>query len=79
MEIHLTPEMEAFIAEQVGSGRYVDASEVVRDALRRVYLPDVPYESPELEAALLKAVEGSHYPLTDEVFDRIRDAAKSAK
>jgi putative addiction module CopG family antidote len=79
MDIQLTPEMETFIAEQVRSGRYVDASDVVRDALRRYCLSEGSYESPELEAELLKAVEGPHYPLTDEVFDRIRSAAKSAK
>lgn len=34
MNVSLTPELERFIAEQVESGRYRSASEVVRDAVR---------------------------------------------
>ena len=34
MTVSLTPELEAMIRERVSSGRYADASEVVREALR---------------------------------------------
>ena len=34
MNVSLTPELEAMIRQQVDSGRYNNASEVVRDALR---------------------------------------------
>lgn len=34
MNVSLTPELEAFVQEQVKSGAYVSASEVVRDGLR---------------------------------------------
>lgn len=34
MNVTLTPDVEALIAERVASGRYADASEVVREALR---------------------------------------------
>lgn len=34
MNVSLTPELERFITEQVESGRYRSASEVVRDAVR---------------------------------------------
>ena len=34
MNVSLTPEIEEFIKKQVESGRYVAASEVVRDAMR---------------------------------------------
>ena len=34
MNVSLTPELEAFVAEKVQSGRYTSASEVVREALR---------------------------------------------
>jgi len=34
--ISLTPELEAFLAGQVASGRYQSASEVVREALRLI-------------------------------------------
>jgi len=34
MNVSLTPELEAFVAEKVQSGRYSSASEVIREALR---------------------------------------------
>jgi antitoxin ParD1/3/4 len=34
MNVSRTPELEAFVAEKVQSGRYTSASEVVREALR---------------------------------------------
>lgn len=34
MNVSLTPELEQFVHEKVKSGRYLSASEVVRDALR---------------------------------------------
>jgi len=36
MNVSLTPQLEAMVREQVASGRYNNASEVVRDALRRM-------------------------------------------
>ena len=34
MNVSLTPELEAYVARKVKSGRYTSASEVVREALR---------------------------------------------
>ena len=34
MNVTLTPQLEGWVEEQVASGRYHDASEVVREALR---------------------------------------------
>lgn len=34
MNVSLTPELEKFVQEKVKSGRYLSASEVVREALR---------------------------------------------
>lgn len=34
MNVSLTPELEQFVQEKVKSGRYLSASEVVREALR---------------------------------------------
>ena len=34
MNVSLTPELEQFVGNKVGSGRYNSASEVVREALR---------------------------------------------
>jgi len=36
MNVSLTPQLEAMVREQVASGRYNNASEVVRDALRQM-------------------------------------------
>jgi antitoxin ParD1/3/4 len=36
LNVSLTPELLAFVAAQVTSGRYASASEVVRAALRRL-------------------------------------------
>jgi len=34
VNVSLTPELEEFIQERVGTGRYTSASEIVREALR---------------------------------------------
>ncbi len=34
MNVSLTPELEALVAQKVESGRYTSASEVIREALR---------------------------------------------
>lgn len=34
MNVNLGPQWEAFVAESIGSGRYLSASEVVREGLR---------------------------------------------
>ena len=75
MDVTLTPDLEALIQEKVRSGRYLDASDVVRDALRKLELIEEAYESPELEAALLEAAGGPHEPLTRETLDKIRRMA----
>lgn len=40
MNVSLTPDLEAFIHEKVKSGGYASASEVVREALRRLVNDD---------------------------------------
>ncbi|RAU21936.1 type II toxin-antitoxin system ParD family antitoxin [Paramagnetospirillum kuznetsovii] len=40
MNVSLTPDLEAFIHDMVKSGGYASASEVVRDALRRLVHDD---------------------------------------
>jgi antitoxin ParD1/3/4 len=55
MNVSLTPELERFIAEQVESGRYRSASEVVRDAVRLLQW-QLEERAAKLEA-LRKAVE----------------------
>ncbi|MSU50403.1 MAG: type II toxin-antitoxin system ParD family antitoxin [Opitutus sp.] len=76
MEIVLTKELETFIGEKVRSGRYVDASDVVRDALRALQLRD-EFESPELESALLDGVRSAHAPYGSDTLVRVREMAKA--
>jgi antitoxin ParD1/3/4 len=55
MNVSLTPELEAFVRAKVDGGRYNNASEVVRDALRRMETEDRLYE--EKLAALRREVQ----------------------
>lgn len=40
MNVSLTPELEQLVLQKVQSGRYLSASEVVREALRLLLEPD---------------------------------------
>jgi antitoxin ParD1/3/4 len=75
MEVTLTGDLEAFIQEKVRSGRYTDASDVVRDALRALEQKE-EFESPELEAALLEGIRGPHHPFGPETLETIRQSAR---
>jgi len=76
MKVTLTEELEALVKEKVRSGRYTDASDVVRDALRALEQRD-DFESPALEAALLEGVRSPHRPYGNATLSRIRKAARS--
>lgn len=75
MEVTLTAELEALVKEKVRSGRYVDESDVMRDALRTLALRD-DFESPALEAALLEGVRSPHRPYGKATLKRVRKAAR---
>ena len=74
MTVTLTKELESLVQQRVQSGRYADASDVVRDALRRLEQED-EYESPALEAALLEGVRSPHGPYGKATLARVRKAA----
>ena len=63
MNVSLTPELEKFVEQEVSSGLYQTASEVVRAGLRRLKQDQVRRLPPssgtleELEVRLLQAVE----------------------
>lgn len=61
MNVSLTPELEQFVHNKVKSGRYLSASEVVREALRlleeRDRLREIRLETLRKEIAI--GVEGS--------------------
>lgn len=66
MNVSLTKELEKVVEEKVKSGFYNNASEVVRDALRRTFteIPalDLEQDTPEL-AALIREGRSSRYVL----------------
>jgi len=78
MNVTLTKELESLVQCKVRSGRYADASDVMRDALRRMEQED-DYESPALEAALLEGVRSPHRPYGKATLARVRKAAAALK
>jgi antitoxin ParD1/3/4 len=77
MHINLSPEMEQFLQNKVGTGFYNNASEVVRDAIRRMWTEDENLS--KLRAAVqigdeqLARGEGSVY--SAETLDKITEKA----
>lgn len=68
MNVSLTPELEQLVHEKVKSGRYLSASEVVREGLRLLEERDRLYQSrlSELQTAVNIGIEQSDH---GEVFD----------
>jgi antitoxin ParD1/3/4 len=66
MNVSLTDELETVIEEKVKSGLYNNASEVVRDALRRAFCQsqtlDLEADTPELAALIREGVTSRHTP-----------------
>ena len=65
MDIALTKEMENFIQQQVQSGLYKDASDVVRDALRHLARNTEPQW---LEEEMRKGLESGPARKVDQAF-----------
>ncbi len=86
MNVSLTPELEKFVAKEVGSGLYQTASEVIRAGLRRlredrVRQPHLPKTLAELETHLLESVESLDAGKGvngEEVIRRLRKRMKEA-
>ena len=72
--VALGSHFEKFVRDQVTSGRYNNASEVIRDGLRM--LEDAENERmmtvEQLRAEIAKGAEGPFYP-AEEVFARVRE------
>lgn len=88
MNVSLTPELEKFVKNEVRSGLYLTASEVVCAGLRRLKeereasLRVVPVTLEELEARLLTSVESleANRGVNSEiVFDQLRKRIKTAR
>jgi putative addiction module CopG family antidote len=74
MPTTLTPDLEAFVREEVAAGRYTDEAEVIRDAVRR--LADL---RDAMEAGKLDASRAALSPgLADLAAGRLTSAARAA-
>jgi putative addiction module CopG family antidote len=64
VHVSLTDELESVIKEMVKSGLYNNASEVVRDALRRAFCQppslNLNEDTPELAALMRQGINSSH-------------------
>jgi antitoxin ParD1/3/4 len=77
MNVSLTPELEAMIRQQVDSGRYNNASEVVREALRLLDEHQrVQHLRSLLAVGLEKAQRGELVEFTPELMEDISRRAK---
>jgi antitoxin ParD1/3/4 len=77
MNVSLTPELEAMIRQQVDSGRYNNASEVVREALR---LLDEHQRRQHLRSLLAVGLEQAQRgELVEFTPELVKDIARRAK
>lgn len=83
MNLTLPPALDAFVKDLVARGRYVDESDVVRDALRRLADIDLDPETGEpiatLRAELAEAEAGPRSALdVMAVFDAVTGGSSAA-
>ena len=72
--ISLTPELDSFITAKIENGRYENASEVVRAALRTLQREEQQYET-KLAALRAAIDEGDASGVSDgDPFERVREA-----
>jgi antitoxin ParD1/3/4 len=70
--VNLTEELDRFILAKIETGRYENASEVVRDALRRLEREERTYEA-KLAALRAALIEGDASGVAEgDVFVRVR-------
>jgi len=75
--VNLTEELDRFLLKKVKSGRYENASEVVRAALRTLEREEQQYEA-KLAALRMAIDEGDASGVAEgNVFGRVRRALKS--
>jgi antitoxin ParD1/3/4 len=85
MNVSLTDELETIIEKKVRSGLYNNASEVVRDALRRTFCQpqslNLEEDTPELAALVREGVNSPHTPHRKgdvrKLLDRVRRRARA--
>ena len=66
MNVSLTDELEVVVQQKVKSGLYNNASEVVRDALRRAFCQpqtlNLEKDTPELASLIREGMKSRHAP-----------------
>ncbi len=66
MNVSLTKELESLVDGKVKSGLYNNASEVIRDAIRRAFCTppgfDPEQDTPELAAMIREGINSPHSP-----------------
>jgi putative addiction module CopG family antidote len=72
LTVSLTPELKALVEAKVRSGRYGNASEVIREALRNWEAGDES-EDPELERLIDQGLATPLVPASEQVFTAIRN------
>jgi len=77
--VNLTDELERYVQAQVKSGRYENASEVVRAALRTMEREEEHYQA-KLSALRAAIDEGDASGVADDhVFERVREKIKQRR
>jgi antitoxin ParD1/3/4 len=68
MNVSLTPELEQFVQEKVKSGRYLSASEVVREGLRLLEERDRLYQRrlADLQKEITLGIESSYQAISQD-------------
>jgi putative addiction module CopG family antidote len=75
MKIELGPGLDRFVADKLNTGEYLDASEVIRDSLRRWKEHEVfpELDSGWLEQELLEGLESADLPASKGFWSELRD------
>jgi putative addiction module CopG family antidote len=74
MKVVLTKELENVVQEQVKTGLYKDAGEVIRNAIRQTYCtnePDPYLDSAEIAEKIRHACNGKYHPHRADEIDRL--------
>jgi hypothetical protein len=74
MKVELTKELEYVVQEQVKTGLYKDAGEVIRNAIRQTYCanePDPYLDSAEIAEKVRHARNGKYYLHRADEIDRL--------
>lgn len=81
MNVSLTKELEDLVAEKVRTGRYLSASEVVREALRLLEERDRIKEMrlAELRKEIKKGLDSGDSLDGEAVFDRLKQKTRARK